>query len=190
VLHVFRTLVDRNYHSTHILSEVHMYCLSFAFVMCRGGRIIWHSVLLYRRQCGSHSYFHGCTDNSRVRKEELPLSMLGRYVRGEVTVHSFLTPEADGCDWYTSCPCRFGPGKEAQYPLHKRLLGPHNMSGLIWERKILPHAGIRAPDLFENYSHSSVVPYTLKYNMRLLCCILRKWEVKKYTVFVFSITIR
>lgn len=43
--------------------------------------------------------FHGCADNSRVRKEELSLSMPGRYVRGgEVKFHSFLTSEVDGCD--------------------------------------------------------------------------------------------
>jgi hypothetical protein len=75
--------------------------------------------------------FHDCTDNSRARKEELSMSMLGRYVGREVTVHSFLTSEADGCDWYTSRPCRFAPGQEAQYPLHKRLLGFHNKSALI-----------------------------------------------------------
>jgi hypothetical protein len=44
--------------------------------------------------------FHGCADNSGVRKEELSLSMLGRCVGGgEEKFHSLLTSEVDGCDW-------------------------------------------------------------------------------------------
>ena len=46
------------------------------------------------------------------------------------------------------------------------------------------------PGSFENYSHSSVVANTLKYNMRLLCCILGKREVKNYTLFGISIAIQ
>ena len=76
--------------------------------------------------------FHGCADNSTVRKEELSLSMPGRYVGGgEVKFHSFLTSGVDGCDLQTSCPCRFAPWERSPVPLHRRLLGSHNMSGRI-----------------------------------------------------------
>jgi hypothetical protein len=60
----------------------------------------------------------------------------------------------------------------------------------FWRQKhIFPLPGLE-PRTFENFNHSSVVANARKYNMRLLYCILRKWEVKKYTLFRSFIAIQ
>jgi len=41
-------------------------------------------------------------------------------------------------------PAAYPPGKKIQYPLNRRLGGPHGLSGRV--RKISPPTGIRSPD--------------------------------------------
>jgi hypothetical protein len=62
-----------------------MYCLSVAFVLSSVGETE-SSDFPFFCTVGSEEailIFHGCTDNSRVRKEKLSLPKLGRYVREE-----------------------------------------------------------------------------------------------------------
>jgi hypothetical protein len=51
----------------------------------------------------------------------------------------FLTSTLDGRKWSTPRPGRFNPGKEARYPLYRRLGVPQSRSGRV--RKISPSPG-------------------------------------------------
>jgi hypothetical protein len=55
-----------------------------------------------------------------------------------------LTWALDGSGWSTPRPGRFNPGKEARYPLYRRLGGPRDRSVRV--RNISPATGIRSPD--------------------------------------------
>jgi len=50
-------------------------------------------------------------------------------------LHSFLTSPLDGGEWSSSRLCRFTPGKETRYPLHRRVYGPWNLSGRFEKEK-------------------------------------------------------
>jgi hypothetical protein len=54
-----------------------------------------------------------------------------------------LTSAVDEGGWSTPRPGRFIPGKEARYPLYRRLGGPQGRSERV--RKISPPTGIRSP---------------------------------------------
>jgi hypothetical protein len=54
-------------------------------------------------------------------------------------VPPFLTSALDGGEWSASCPGHFTPGKEPQYPLDRRLVGPRERA----EKNLLPLLGIK-----------------------------------------------
>jgi len=53
----------------------------------------------------------------------------------DVQLHSFLTLALEGCEWSTSCPTHFTTGKEARYPLNRRLGRTKGWCGLLEKRK-------------------------------------------------------
>ena len=63
----------------------------------------------------------------------------------EVYLHLFVTfLSAGGCEWSTSRPSHFKPGKEPRYLLNRGLGGPQGWSGRFREEKnVLPLPGFR-----------------------------------------------
>ena len=61
-----------------------------------------------------------------------------------ITVLFFLTLALGGGGCSAPYPSSYAPGKETQYPLYRRLVGPQGWS--VWVQKVSPPSGFIVPD--------------------------------------------
>jgi hypothetical protein len=63
----------------------------------------------------------------------------------EVQLHSFLLSVLDGGDSYPHTPAALCPEKESRFPLNRRLVGSHSLSGrFVEDKNLLFKAGIES----------------------------------------------
>jgi hypothetical protein len=100
----------------------------------------------------------GCTGEN-VESEVVPVQAMKAYRVSRGTAPLILN--LDARRWSTSCPNRFNPGKQATYPLNRRLGGPQRGSGRFSKYSVAS-VGIRTP----NPSHyTDYVPLTLNFTL-------------------------